>query len=381
MRRLLLVLALLATGVGVADAKGTAARPPGVPVVGQAQSITPITITNLSAAIQYTGQSWVNPANDLWNGIQTTRYNRSYEVFIENWKSNTISFQAQGIPGADGNITILYNGVLVTTVSINTTTAVPRWYTASGIPWNNGPPGVLAILGDFQERQGGAQLNSGADSAPLASYVLGVSLPPGAVVVKHTATTGIAAFGDSHMDGDANVPCSYYGWVGQLRREAEAHGWMVGYVGAGSSTLAGDGLDAHQTAQTIHQVWADMGATTKWFLMMRRPNDYAYYDVNGFTTSPTQYGTYLQTIQTDLDASDPGWRGFYTRIPQGTGWAANTGGWTLAQYWTATASAATANGRTNVTTLDGSLDVTGPYALDLSADFFEAPPGQVHMVQ
>lgn len=82
-----------------------------------------------------------------------------------------------------------------------------------------------------------------------------------------------------------------------------------------------------------------------------------------------------------LDASDPGWTGIYARIPQGTGFVANAGGFTLANYWTQVAAAAVASGRSNVQTFDGSVDVSGTFGLILASDFTEAGPNQVHPKQ
>jgi len=92
--------------------------------------------------------------------------------------------------------------------------------------------------------------HSGIDGKASACYVTRVLLPAnsGGVIAPVTANTVIAAFGDSHMDGVANNPVSVNGWCGQLRRAALAAGQSLVYVGAGSSTLCGDGPTAAQTA-------------------------------------------------------------------------------------------------------------------------------------
>lgn len=335
-----------------------------------------------SASILISGRPWVNSANDTFNGLPPIpRYNRSRFVRLTNWCQPWIQFLGQGEPGGEGFIGVLVDNVSVATVAIANSTAIPAWYTVNNL-FSSGCHTVDLYEG-FQTRT--TNLNQGVDGSALGTYVAAVQMAAGASATPVTAPNCIAAFGDSHMDGLSNSPESVNGWAGQLRQAALKNGsWILGYVGAGSSTLAGDGPTADQTAQMVHDLFVDMGCSgSKHFLMMRRPNDYAYWGIapSPVNSTPAQYGTYLQVIQTDLDASDPGWTGIYTRIPQGTSWGANGGGYTLADYFTATAAAATAGGRVNVQTFDGSVDVTGYFGLKLATDFSEAAPGQVHMIQ
>jgi hypothetical protein len=149
--------------------------------------------------------------------------------------------------------------------------------------------------------------------------------------------------------------------------------------------MCGDGLSASDWASEIHDGWSQLGAKNKYLIIMRRPNDYAYYGLNGVSTKPrvsdgaNSYEKALTDMFAALDVSDPGWSGHYTRIPQGTGWGANTGGFTLANYYAGAVNASTANGRTNVTCHDGSVDVVGLFSLTLASDYLEAGPNQVHV--
>lgn len=377
MRRAVTCLALLVTfacgGGGVGDARQATQRIAGT--VPATEMVVQIDENNATAGIKYTGRAFVDPANDLFDGIATTRYNRSRIVRLINWTSSKLDVFAQGIPGGNGDLAVMVDGSYSATISVDNATAIPRWYTLTGLGTASK---TIEIWEDFQQRD--TNLNSGSDGVALGTYVKAVQLPAGASVQHATASTVIVAFGDSHMDGNADRPWSSFGWAGQLRKAAEAHGWLLAYVGAGSSTLVGDGATAAQIAQTIHDVWTACGATDKRFLMMRRPNDYAYYGT-GLSTTPTQYGTYVQDLQTALDASDPGWTGIYTRIPQGASWGANTGGYTRDDYWDATVTASTAGGRTNVTTHDYTVFTDAGLNLATAAQWFEANPGQVHLAQ
>ncbi len=332
--------------------------------------------TNASGAIQITGRSFVTASNDLYNGLQTIRWNRSRFVRITGYTPGAIQFLVQGITGGSSTIGVVVNNAPFATVVIDKTTAQPKWYAVGGMTVGFK---TVDLYEEFQDRM--SNLNSGIDGKASACYVMAVALPSGSggTIAKVTGTNGIVAFGDSHMDGDANDPVSVNGWCGQLRRVALAAGWCLGYAGASSSTLCGDGPTAADTAQEIHDLWAAMGSTTKRFLMMRRPNDYAYYaPANGpGTYTPTNYQTYLEAVFAALDASDPGWTGICTRIDQGSSWGANAGGFTRDNYWTATTNAATSSGRTNVTTFDKTAFST----VSLASDYFEAPNGQVHLVQ
>lgn len=336
---------------------------------------TEITSDNASGAVKVTGRAFVDPANDLYGNIQTIRWNRSRLIRITNFTATSIRLLGQGLPGGLGILGIVVNGSLVNTLSVTNTDALPRWYTVTGLGTGSK---TVDIYEDFQDR--GTPLNDGIDGPAFGTYCLAVELPIDGTVVKLTGTTGIAAFGDSHVDGDATNPVSFNGWCGQLRRVAINAGWMLGHVGAGSSTLCGGGPTAAQTASLIHDIWADIHCTTKKFLMVSRPNDYAdaYYG-HTLTTSPTAYGTYLQAVFTALDSSDPGWTGILSRIPQGTGWGANAGGFTLDDYWNAKVTASTAGGRTNVQTFDKTVFTNA--GLSLATDYAEASPLQVHMVQ
>jgi hypothetical protein len=339
-------------------------------------ALTLVTVddTNAAAAVKVSGRAFVVGTNDLYGGVQVMRWNRSRFTRVVNYALDSIEFQAQSVPGGTGKLGVVVNGALFTTVNVINTDALPRFYTVSGM---GTAIKTIEFWEDFQERLTG--LDSGADGQVAGTYVLRVLLPIGSSIVQPKAAIGIAAFGDSHIDGVANAPVSWNGWCGQLRRVAHARGWLLGYVGAGSSTLCGDGPTAVQTAAMFHDLWVNMGSTDKRFLMMRRPNDYAYYGP-GQSSSPTVYGQYIRDMFTALDGSDPGWTGIMTRIPQGTNWEppnTNSGGFTRDDYWVSTVAAATAGGRSNVQT----FDKTAFPSLSLATDFFEAPNGQVHMVQ
>lgn len=330
--------------------------------------------TNASAAIRITGRSFVNASNDLYGSIQTIRYNRSRFIRVANYVPGTLSFMVQGITGGLATIGVVVNNALFATIAITTTDAAPRWYSVTGMTVG---AKTVELYEEFQDRT--SNLNTGTDGKASACYVVKVALPNGSggPIAKVTAPNAIAAFGDSHIDGTPGNPISVNGWGGQLRRACHAAGnWTLGYVGAGSSTQNGDGPTAADQAQMIHDLWAACGATAKKLLIFRRPNDYAYYGT-GISTTPAVYGTWMQSIFTALDSSDPGWTGICSRIPQGTSWAANPGGFTLDNYWTQTVTASTASGRTNVQT----FDKTSFPALSLATDYVEADPGQVHLAQ
>jgi len=152
------------------------------------------------------------------------------------------------------------------------------------------------------------------------------------------------------------------------------------YVGAGSSTVVGDGLSMFDTAQEIHDMWAAMGSTTKKLLMMHGRNDCFLYGT-GLSTDPATFGANIQQLFAFLDASDPGWTGIQARIPQGTSWGNNGGGFSLANYWTQQVAASTANGRKNVLSFDTTVFTAAGLALGTPAQWVEADPGQVHLAQ
>ena len=342
-----------------------------------AANVVNIDAGNASGAIMISGRAFVNAANDLFGGVQTTRWNRSRLIRIGGHTPTSLRLQCQGIPGGAGVIGVSVNGATPTVVNVVNTDAVPRWYIVNGLPTG---AKTIDIYDDFQDR--GAPLNSGTDGPALGTYCLAVELYGGAIT-KLTASTIIVAFGDSHIDGQATAPISYNGWGAQLRRRALAAGMAFGYAGAGSSTLVGDGLSATDVATEINDLRVQAGAMNLIFLMCRRPNDWPdiYYG-HTLTTSATTYGTFVQNVQTNLDGLAPGWKGVYTRIPQGTGWGANAGGFTRNDYWNATVAASTANGRTNVRTFDGDVVfVAAGLSLSNPAHFFEASPNQVHLAQ
>jgi hypothetical protein len=334
------------------------------------QSLVTIDETNAGAAIKITGRAWVNAAKDA--GV--TRWNRSRIVRVSNYTSDSIQVLAQCHPGGNGDLAVLVDGALFTTIAVNAVSSTPAWYTVSGMGTASK---TIEFWEDFQARLD--ELNAGVDGAIAATYVLKVRLVGSATITKPTATTGTVFMGDSLLDGSATRPWTYNGWAGQVRRTAHAAGQMTGYVGTGAGTLCGDGLTAAQVASLIHDVWAAIGCTTKKLVYFSRPNDYKYYDFVA-TATPAQYATFFAAVLDALTVSDAGYTCQLVTpfIPNGTAeTGANSGGHTRADY--ATALAGTAVGRPHVTVRDGSTAFG--LVLAASADYAEAAPNQVHLGQ
>jgi hypothetical protein len=334
-----------------------------------------------SACVELTGMPYVTPANDLYGGIQTIRYNRSRLFHVTGFNSAVIDFSAFAIPQSDGYLGIAVDGALVTGGALALTTdAVTRSYSLpTGLDGTGSH--TLDIWEGWQERVN--DLDTGMDGSVTGSYVSQIELPDSGSVAPITAENGIVIVGDSFVDGDATDPQSFNGWSGQLRRAAMRNGkWMTANAGYGSSTMCGDGLAPSDWANLAHLLWADLHATKKHLLILRRPNDYAYYGIAGSVdTTPTEYGACFASMFAALDASDPGWQGIYTRVPQGTSWVGNQGGYYPQDYMDAALAASTAGGRTNVTVHDCSADVTGCFGLVLATDYVEAAPFQEHQTQ
>lgn len=335
-----------------------------------------VTEANASCTIKISGRPYVNAANDIWgSGNVITRYNRSRVIRMLNWTDTTVRFVAFATPAGDGYVAVVSAGALVGSTLVPLDNA-SHDITISGLPAGSK---TLEIWDGWQSRNTG--FDSGTDQPIDNVYVTDVYIPSTQFVpVRATASVGIVLQGDSLWDGDANNPQAFYGQGGQLRVAAEAAGQLVGYYTYGSGTLAGDGRTAAQSAQDIHDLWAAMGATTKKLIYFYRPNDFKYWDIGGsIKTTPTQLATFLAAELDALTASDSGYTAHIGNpaIPQGTAVVGpNGGGFLRSDYETAIAGVA--SGRAQVT-LHG---LTGnPPNLSLSTDYFEAPNGQVHLIQ
>lgn len=340
---------------------------------GAGQTLVAADATTASCATQISGRAFVNAANDLYAGgvVAITRWNRSRLIRLTNWLSTAITFTAISTAAANGYLAVVVDGTIFATVH-QTTVAIVETFTVGGMAAG---AKTVEIWEDWQQRT--THLSNGSDAEVSGTYVKNVLVPPhSGNFVKATATHGVVVIGDSILDGDATQPWAYYGWVGQLRKICHTAGWLLSYYGYGSRTMCQDGPTAAQTAQIIHDLWVNMGSTTKYLLVEQRPNDYAYVAFGG-TTTPTQYATYLGTLLDTLASLGNTYTAdIITPIPQGATYTGANGlGFTLANYGTAIAGVA--SGRSYVNIRDGSTAFG--LVLTASLDYAEAAPDQTHL--
>ena len=298
---------------------------------GGAAAIPDVVIdnSNAGASIQISGRAFVNAANDVWNGNTVTRYNQSRVIRISNYTPTQLVYTALSTLVGDGYTAVVVNGTLFASPQVDQD-YLPHLVTVSGLP-----AGVktIEIWEGPQAHEG--SLNAGNDQPVAGTYVTSVQLPSG-TLTKPTAANGLIITGESQGIDSGAFPWQWSGWGGQLRLAAQTAGWLLGHVAYGSRCAVGDGLTPAQTAACFHDLWAAMGSTTKKLLIYQRPNDYDYWNLSFFTTTPTQYAAFWASTMDALAGTDTFTCNLVSSFPSDPSDSSPSGGlYTKADYDTA----------------------------------------------
>lgn len=364
MRRFVLLLALLACAPITA---------------GATQAPIPVDATTKAGVVKlnHATYSWVVDANDSWSGATIVRNNHGVTRWPAKWTSTSIKFDAVCTTiqvGNSSDFAVVVDGAVQQTITLATNTFATQTTTVTGLTIAGGGSTV-----EVWENDGNRQTpqNTGVDGPWQQCYVTAIYLTPlssalasstislanstvaGSVYVegklaKPTASTVIVTIGDSIIGttqtGVVTPPAECWQAVtGVLRKDAEAKGWLLVSIDQGSSTLGGEGRTAAQEATLIQDAANSAGSPTTVYVYIQIGwNDKRYYSLNGFSFTPTQFGTYLTTLTGALPGS------YHiilaTQTPGSAGnEAANTGGFTMTNYRTAGAAVT----GSNITNLDG----------------------------